>query len=216
MLEEKNYTPWYIGGGILVLIIILIVAFGGKSDDSTGIPSLSDRQQQLENDPKLAANVNSERNNFDPGAYSLDEASSSIKWEYAGSKGTIPVTGGSLVVVPEGRVGEFTVTANALSTTVDKGENAKVKNFISENGKDITMKALTVLPNTNDDAFTVAFILNALGKESSLATGMYVEKLEQGVKVRGDIYLDAKTVLVPAGFADATENMKLTVEYMFK
>lgn len=213
MMKDKKV--WYIAGGLVIIIILIIALSSGKKSVENGVPSLDDRQTQLENDPKLAANVNSVRNNFDPGSYSVDEDASSITWTYGEMSGTIPVTGGRMTVVEKGRIGEFNITADAGKVQTTKGSESDVKSFIDYNGKKFEMSALTILPNTNDDAFTVAFTLDALGKQTSLATGMYVEKVENGVKVSGDIYVDAKSVINPNGFPQAKDNLILKVNYIF-
>jgi hypothetical protein len=214
--NSKNYTNWYIAGAVLLVVVIIIIAMlSGKKTSDSGVLSLEDRQTQLENDPKLAANVNSVRNNFDPGTYSLDKNASSITWTYGETSGTMPVSGGKMTVVEKGRIGEFGITADAGDVEVTTGSNSNVQKFIGENGKKFSMNALTILPNTNDDAFTVAFTLDALGKQTSLATGMYVEKVEKGIKVSGDIYIDAKSVINPNGFPEAKDNLVLKVNYVF-
>jgi polyisoprenoid-binding protein YceI len=139
-----------------------------------------------------------------------------LKWTYGKNTGQMPVKNGTLTVLDSGRIEGFTVEADVSSLTVTAGESKET--VLGEsilNGKKFPtakMVASTVLPNTVDEAFTVAFSLDAAGKNTSLATGMFVAHEGEGIKVMGDITIDPKSV----GFANATETLTISPVYVFK
>lgn len=200
-MEQKNII--YIVG-IIILALVLWWAYGYFTRAPLTNESL---QQQIENSPELKEVVNSPRNNFKAGSYTLDAAVSKVVWKYGTQTGELPVSNGSLSVLSTGRIEGFTVAADLGSIGVDSATKAK----LALSGT-ATMKASTVLPNTVDEAFTVAFSLEGAGKSTSLATGMYVTHEGEGVKVAGDVTIDPKTL----GFTDATETLTISPVYVFK
>jgi hypothetical protein len=111
-------------------------------------------------------------------------------------------------VLPTGRIEGFDV-----STIIDSDTLALIKTAAGITGDStVTMKASTVLPNTVDEAFTIAFSLDGLGKSTSLATGMFVTKIEAGVEVKGDITLDPKTLGIP----DVKDSLTISPLFIFK
>jgi hypothetical protein len=131
-------------------------------------------------------------------------------WKYGKETGELPVYSGTLSVLPTGRIEGFTVSSALADTLVASIKKALPS--IKADMKTVTMKASTVLPNTVDEAFTVAFSLEGLGLDTSLATGMFVTKSDVGVEVKGDITLDPKTL----GFVDSKESLTLSPIYVFK
>lgn len=202
-MDQKNIV--YIVAA-LALVLVLWWAYGYFMG---GKPQLTDGnlQQQIENSPELKDVVNSPRNDFKAGSYSLDTTASKIVWKYGTQTGELPVSNGTLSVLSTGRIEGFSVSADLGKIGVESA--TKTKLGLSGNA---TMKASTVLPNTVDEAFTVAFSLEGAGKSTSLATGMFVTHEGEGVKVAGDITIDPKSL----GFADATETLTISPVYVFK
>jgi hypothetical protein len=203
-------------GFVLIGLIVLGLLwwFFGRGDART--PEQQSLQQQLENSKELHDVVHSERNDFTKGTYSLDAGQSVITWTYGENTGELPVKNGTLTVLDSGRIEGFTVEADVTKLTVKKG--ADVKKILgatllnSASFPNAKMVASTVLPNTVDDAFTVAFSLDAGGKSTSLATGMFVKHEGEGIQVTGDITIDPKTL----GFTDSTQTLTISPVYLFK
>jgi hypothetical protein len=213
--QNSHKMSWIVGVAAVVLIVVVIVLMvrsskkraAGASVDTAAI------QEQINNDPKLKEFVDSPRNNFKKGEYKLSSEESFVEWSYKDFSGKIPVKSGTLKALDSGMIETFTANIDTGSIEVTKGDAAKVKGVITS--QNAVMKALTILPNTSDDAFTVAFTLDAGGKSTSLATGLYIKKEEAKVVVSGDVYLDGKTVLTPAGY-NTGDNLRLKINYVFE
>lgn len=195
-----------IGIGVFILIILGVWWFMRAPQSS--VYGNQNLQQQLENSPELKEVVQSPRNNFTSGSYSLDTQLSKVSWKYGEKTGVVSLKNGSMSVLPTGRIEGFQVT-----TTLDTDTLASIKSAAGITGDStVTMKASTVLPNTVDDAFTIAFSLDGLGKSTSLATGMFVTKTEAGIEVKGDITIDPKTL----GVTTAESTLTISPLYIFK
>jgi hypothetical protein len=199
--------------GALFILLIGVAVYFFMPEDLGSNPEL---QKQIMNSKELKDVVNSPRNDFKSGSYTLDAARSSIAWKYGDTTGKIPLTSGSLSVLRGGRIEGFSVVADVKGLSVVSGgtTQADITTLLSLSANPTgKMTASTVLPNTVDDAFTVAFSLEAAGKTTSLATGMFVTHGDNGeIVVRGDITIDPKSL----GFADASENITITPEYIFE
>jgi hypothetical protein len=197
-----------------LLVVGLLWWFFGRVTPQTD--ASKNLQQQLETSKELKDVVHSKRNDFTKGTYSLDTAASMVKWTYGKNTGQMPVKNGTLTVLDSGRIEGFTVEANVSGLTVTAGEKAEVilgeKIMNAAKFETAKMVASTVLPNTVDEAFTVAFSLNAAGKSTSLATGMFVTHEGDTIVVKGDVTLDPKSI----GFVDSTENLTISPVYVFK
>jgi nitrogen fixation-related uncharacterized protein len=214
-MKVRKQTLVWIGIGLLIIALLWWIFGASKQLDDANV-SL---QNQLENSKELKDVVHSKRNDFTAGTYRLDASSSKVLWAYGKMKGEMPVTSGTLTVLATGRIEGFTVEGNAAGVTVVGASAGDVASILGEkmlNTKKFStahMKASTVLPNTVDDAFTVAFSLDGAGKNTSLATGMYVTHgTGTQIIVKGDITLDPKTL----GFVDSTENLTISPVYVFK
>lgn len=194
-----------------VIVAIIVLALGWWGYGYVMNPGNSDNQSlqdQLENSKELESVVKSPRNDFAPGNFTLDSGASKIVWKYGDKTGELAVSSGSLSVLDTGRIEGFTVTADLSKISLD----AATMKTLGLSGT-ATMKASTVLPNTVDEAFTVAFSLEGAGKSTSLATGMFVTHEGDGIQVKGDITIDPKASL---GVADATETLTISPMYVFK
>jgi hypothetical protein len=194
------------------VVLALLWWFFGRANPQTD--ASKNLQQQLETSKELKDVVHSKRNDFSKGTYTLDTSASMVKWTYGNNTGQMPVKNGTLTVLDSGRIEGFTVEAD-LSNITAASDLEKIVGEAMLNAKKFStakMVASTVLPNTVDNAFTVAFSLDAAGKSTSLATGMFVAHEEKGIKVTGDITLDPKSV----GFVDSTENLTISPVYVFK
>lgn len=211
MNVDKQTVMWIVIGLVVVGLLWWMFGMGNKVD-----PAKESLQNQLENSKELRDVVHSKRNDFTAGNYSLDTSASMVKWTYGKNTGQMPVRNGSLTVLDSGRIEGFTVEANVSGLTVTAGEKAEV--ILGEtimNAKQFPtakMVASTVLPNTVDDAFTVAFSMDAAGKNTSLATGMFVTHEGEGIAVKGDITIDPKTL----GFVDSAETLTISPVFVFK
>ncbi len=206
--QHKKIIAIVLGVIILAIVIVLIVTKkqGGLTPQTL--------QEQIESSKELKEVVTSPRNNFKSGNLSLDKSASKIDWSYGTESGTISMGNGDLSVLATGRIEGFDVNFN-LNDLTSTGTPVKsiIQKFLSGDSKG-NFKASLVLPNTVDDAFTISYTINAGGKTVSLASGMYVEKVnENNIKVSGEINIDPKTSLA---MPDAKDTLKFTPVFVFK
>jgi hypothetical protein len=198
----KNKKPILIAVIILVIIIILILLLSGGKKTPTGTTEAF--QQQIENSKDLKQFVESERNDFEKGTYSLDKKASKIDWSYDGMTGSIPVDGGTLSVRDTGRIEGFTVDYDTKNLTANTaGVADAIKKAISGGGNSKgSMISSMALPNSVDDAFSVSLNISAGQKATSVSVGMFVKNAGDNITVSGDVTLDAKSVGVqnPKGY----------------
>lgn len=193
---------------VVAIIVILALGWWGYTRFTSQPATNSNLQEQLENSKELKDVVHSPRNDFSAGSYSIDAGASKVAWKYGDQSGELPVSSGTLNVLDSGRIEGFSVTADLSKINL----SADVKKKLNLSG-DATMKASTVLPNTVDDAFTVAFSLEGAGKSTSLATGMFVTHVDKAIQVTGDITIDPKSTF---DMKDATASLTLSPVFMFK
>ncbi len=197
---------------IVILLVILLIKTGKKSDTTNG-----DVQAQIENSKELKPFVDSPRNNFTKGKYSLNTSKSKVNWKYGTLSGSIPVNSGKLEVLDSGRIAGFNVDLQVSKIQMNNPDKSTL-DMITTKILDISkyptgsMTASTVLPNTVDSAFSVAFSLSAAGKSTSVATGMNVSGTPNSVKISGETTLDPKSF----GFPDSKDTLVISPEYIFE
>ena len=197
-INRISKKTWIVIAIVIIAIILITLLSGAKRKTEF---TTAEFQQQIENSADLKEVINSKRNNFKSGGYTLDTKLSKIDWKYGSESGTLAVDDGSLNVFATGRIEGFKVNFNSGDLK-----------FMENDSKALFFSPL-VTPNTKDDAFTISLTITAAGKTISTSVGMFAKKTDSGISISGDVTLDPKVSL---GQAESTANLIISPTFVFK